>query len=50
MNKEYKRLVEEIEKSFNYSNADAEKYAKYLVNCCTNEYKVQLEMTITKAE
>ena len=48
MSNEYKRLVKEIEKSFEYSNIDAEKYARYLVDNCLNEYKLQLEMTITK--
>ena len=39
---------EEIENSFQYSNADAEKYAKFLVNTCMDQYKIELELMVTK--
>lgn len=44
------RLTTEIENSFNYSHADAEKYAKWLVDSCLKEYNKAYEMCMVTRE
>jgi ABC-type nitrate/sulfonate/bicarbonate transport system substrate-binding protein len=39
----YEQLVKQIEESFQYSNADAEEYAKQLKDMALEEYRKELE-------
>nr|DAK04230.1 MAG TPA: clamp loader A subunit [Caudoviricetes sp.] len=39
----YEQLVKQIEESFQYSNADAEEYAKKLKDMALEEYRKELE-------
>ncbi|MGO5072389.1 hypothetical protein ACTQ4K_00310 [Clostridium sporogenes] len=39
----YEQLIHQIEESFNYSNADAEEYAKKLKNMTLEEYRKEFK-------
>ncbi|WP_278335542.1 hypothetical protein [Clostridium botulinum] len=39
----YEQLIQQIEESFNYSNADVEEYAKKLKNMALAEYRKEFK-------